>query len=77
MSTIQRAADEDRADAARYRWLKPHLLAADFAYGADEDGRGGANVLVFLWPPTPVSADCDATFDAAMAASGNGPERAV
>jgi hypothetical protein len=64
------AADDDRADAARYRWLKPNLHAADFAYGDPP-----INALVFLWPPTPVSADCNATFDAAMAAEGRCPRR--
>jgi hypothetical protein len=47
-------------DAARYRWLRENYLAADFDWQ-------GECVLVFKWPASlSVSADCDATIDAAI-----------
>lgn len=57
--------EDDSSDAARYRWLRDRLLAADFDY-ADE----GITALVFEFPHgCAVSADCDATIDAAMKAA--------
>jgi hypothetical protein len=50
------------ADAGRYRWLRDQLLAADFAYGEPPQC-----VVVFNWPPTAgISADLDASIDAAI-----------
>ena len=58
----------DAEDAARYRWLRPRLLTADFEYGDDSE-----TVLVFLIPTTmAVSANLDKSIDAARAAEGNG-----
>jgi len=52
------------ADAKRYRWLAARLLAADFDYNGD-----GVQALVFELPVgCAVSADCNATIDAAMLA---------
>jgi hypothetical protein len=54
--------DALRRDAERYRWLSVRLLAADFDYNGE-----GVEALVFELPGnTAVSADCDATIDAAM-----------
>jgi len=59
---------EDAEDAARYRWLRPRLLTADFEYGDDSE-----TVLVFLIPTTmAVSANLDKSIDAARAAEGDG-----
>lgn len=56
---------DDSADAARYRWLRARLLAADFDYMGE-----GIPALVFELPPRcAVSADCDATIDEAMKAA--------
>jgi hypothetical protein len=53
-------------DAARYRFLRDRLLAADFDWN-----ESGECVLVFRWPSTArVSADCDATVDEAMSTAG-------
>ena len=50
-----------RQNARRYEWLRDRMLAADFDYE-------GAQVLIFEMPSGfSVSADCDATIDAAMA----------
>jgi len=58
----------DAEDAARYRWLRPRLLTADFEYGDDSE-----TVLVFLIPTTmAVSANLDKSIDAARAAEGDG-----
>ena len=51
-----------RKDAERYRWLAARLLAADFDYNGE-----GVQALVFELPAgCTVSADCNATIDAAM-----------
>ena len=52
-------------DAERYHWLRSRMLAADFDYNG-----GGTEALVFEMPNgLRYGADCDATIDAAMAAS--------
>ena len=62
----QPAPSADAEDAARYRWLRPRLLTADFEYGDDSE-----TVLVFLIPTTmAVSANLDKSIDAARAAEG-------
>ena len=54
-------------DAARYRWLRERLMAADF----DWQERGEC-ALVFVWPKDcAVSGNCDATIDAAMLKTPN------
>ena len=54
-----------RKDAGRWRWLADRLLAADFDYNGE-----GLCALVFELPAgCSVSADCDATIDAAMKAA--------
>jgi len=53
--------DAERLDAKRYQWLKPRLVGADFDFQ-----ESGQTVLVFDWPNTPISAECDETFDAAI-----------
>ena len=54
--------DQLQADAARYQWLTPKLLCADFSYGED-----ALCALVFEIPKTMrVSANLNATIDAAM-----------
>lgn len=54
-----------RKDAERYRWLAARLLAADFDYNGE-----GVQALVFELPHgCAVSANCDATIDAAMNAA--------
>jgi hypothetical protein len=59
---------EDARDAARYRWLEPRLLAADFCYG-DECHQ----VLVFKMPDGfCASADLGETLDAARALGEKG-----
>lgn len=58
---------EDEKDAARYRWLRERLLAADF----DWNGSGEC-ALVFTWPKDcAVSGNCDAMIDAAMLKTPN------
>lgn len=50
-------------DAARYRWLKNQLLAADFNWQ-------GECVLVFKWPrEIPVDGNLDKIVDAAISAA--------
>ena len=50
-------------DAARYRWLKNQLLAADFDWQ-------GECVLVFKWPrEIPVGGNLDKIVDAAISAA--------
>ena len=57
--------DALRKEAERYRWLAARLLAADFDYNGE-----GVQALVFELPAgCAVSANCDATIDAAMAAA--------
>ena len=57
--------DAERKDAERYRWLAARLLAADFDYNGE-----GVQALVFELPAgCAVSADCNATIDAAMLAA--------
>ena len=49
-------------DAARYRWLAPRLLAADFAWGVP-----AVTVLVFEWPSSvAIGGDCSKNIDAAI-----------
>lgn len=51
-----------RVDAERYRWLRTRIIAADFDY----DNSGEA-AIVFSWPDKcSVSANIDASIDAAM-----------
>lgn len=60
----QRIAELE-AKAARYDWLSPRLLAADFEWGADK-----VPVLVFKWPAdVGVGGNCDKNIDAAIAKS--------
>ena len=65
----QRMADRIReleGDAKRYQWLRERLHSADFDYGGS-DWVNGIAVLTFKIPETlSVSADLDATLDAAM-----------
>lgn len=52
-----------REDAARYRWLRGHLIGADFDWN-----ESGASTLVFEIPKgLRISANCDKTIDDAMA----------
>ncbi len=54
-------------DAARYRWLRERLMAADFDW---QDS--GECALVFAWPKDcAVSGNCDATIDGAMLVTAN------
>lgn len=53
---------ELHADAERYRWIKERLLGADFAWGDPS-----TSVWVFE-TDAPISADLDASIDAAIAA---------
>jgi hypothetical protein len=49
-------------DAARYRFLRERLLGADFDWQ-----ESGKSAVVFEWPDgASISADCDASVDAAM-----------
>lgn len=60
-------ANDLARDAARYRWLRDRLMAADF----DWQGSGDC-ALVFAWPKEcAVSGNCDATIDAAMLKAPN------
>ncbi len=53
--------------AIRYAWLKPRLVAADFAYGPT-DSPDPICAIVFEWPKNAsIGADLDASIDAAMA----------
>lgn len=59
---------EDEKDAARYRWLRERLMAADFDWQ-----ESGECALVFAWPKDcAVSGNCDATIDGAMLKTQNG-----
>jgi hypothetical protein len=52
MSTIEQ-------DAARYRWLRSRMFAADFAYGDPP-----VCAIVFTWPEkAPIGANLDASID--------------
>jgi len=53
---------ELQADARRYQWLKERLLAADFAWGDP------ATCVWVFETDAPISADLDASIDAATAA---------
>lgn len=54
---------QTQANAARYEYLRERLLAADFDYQ-----ESGECALIFSWPDdVPVSPDCDAIVDAAIA----------
>lgn len=57
----------DGRDAERYRFLKERLLGVDFDYC-----ESGKTVLMFDWPRSSVSADCDWTVDEAIAAMSQG-----
>lgn len=62
MTTPTESMQDDCQDAARYRWLRARLIAADFDYAGE-----GISALVFELPQgCAVSADCDATIDEAM-----------
>lgn len=61
-SRLQAELAGGRADAERYAWLRPRLLALDSVYGERRD-----NVLVFLWPESArVSMNLDQSIDAAI-----------
>lgn len=63
-AALEAERDALRADGSRYRWLKAQYLAADFDWQ-------GESALVFKLPrDAAVSADCDWTIDAAIAADG-------
>ncbi len=62
LAQVKAERDAAVADAERYRWLKPLLDSADFAYGDPP-----RSVIVFAWD-RPVSANLDAMLDAALAA---------
>lgn len=58
---------DDKKDAERYRWLRERMYAADFAYGADDDGVGGEPALIFKMPHgMRFTTDCDKVVDEAM-----------
>jgi hypothetical protein len=59
--------DELERDAARYAWLKARLHSADFTYQTADNES--ISVLVFDVTGRPVSANLDATIDAALAHS--------
>ena len=62
MPTYDYRIEQLEKDAARYRWLKKKLIAADFNYN-----DSGESVLIFQWPKDcGVSGNCDAMIDAAM-----------
>lgn len=69
---------DDERDAERYRWLRGHLMGADFDWN-----ESGASTLVFEIPKgLRISANCDKTIDDAMAlttltqnAELSGPQR--
>lgn len=53
-----------KADAARYRYLSPRLLAAEFDWNETDEC-----VLIFSWPRNVgVGGNCDMNIDAAIAA---------
>jgi hypothetical protein len=55
----------DQEDAARYRWLRDRYLVADFDWA-----ESGDSALIFRFPnDAKVSANCDATIDAARSAT--------
>ncbi len=53
-------------DAARYRWLADRFVGADFAWGGDDDGNPGAQMLLIRWPGGSVWGDLTMTIDAAL-----------
>ena len=60
-------AEQIRREAARYRWLRDRMMAADFDWQ-----ESGDCALVFEWPKEcAVSGNCDATIDAAMLVTAN------
>lgn len=66
-SEIRQLVDQLQAaqkDAARYRWLAPRLMAADFDW---QDS--GKSALIFDWPKNvAVGGTCDQNIDAAIEA---------
>lgn len=59
---------QDKLDAARYRWLAPRLMAADFDWN-----ETGKCALIFEWPANVgFGGHCDQHIDAAMAAQQEG-----
>jgi hypothetical protein len=66
---LSQAIEQIGKDAARYRWLKARLYAADFAYG-----EPAVCALIFEAPDDIlVSADLDETIDAAITAPNESP----
>lgn len=65
----QRLAAAEK-DAERYRWLKPRYFSVDWAYGSPPE-----SVITFKIHDMPVSADIDATIDAARGAVNSGALR--
>lgn len=64
-AALKSRAEKAEAACARYEWLKPRLLAADFEYGDEGDT---CCVAIFKWPDNAsISADLDASIDAAIA----------
>ena len=56
---------DEQKDAARYRWLKPRMMGADFDWN-----ESGACALVFEWPrDVQIGADCDRNIDSAIEAA--------
>ena len=56
---------DEQQDAARYRWLKPRMMGADFDWN-----ESGACALVFEWPrDVQIGADCDRNIDSAIEAA--------
>lgn len=67
---LRRDNGEDALNAARWRWLAPRLIAADFDWQ-------GQCVLVFDWPRTVgVGGSCAQNVDAAMADAAHRAGRA-
>lgn len=66
IETAAAQAQKDSLDAARYRWLAPRLIAADFDWN-----ETGKCVLVFEWPANvAIGGNCDQNIDAAMNSGG-------
>lgn len=62
LNSLKAMAEQDAKDAARYRWLRDQMIAADFDYNGE-----GILALIFEMPNGfSASADYDTTIDAAM-----------
>jgi hypothetical protein len=66
---LQRVVELEGAakNAERYQWLRDRFIGADFAWGSEEPGQAGTQVLLIQLPGGPVFGDLDATVDAALA----------